>query len=148
MTPGPFSPLPQKWGGGGQQHLSKSVTSVQALTHGYLGGNVCAFPSRGPHLSRRGKLNTSPVNKVMLYLCGSQATETFCSPARIQAGGSCLPSSLFLTRVGVSETLLGHNRRSDDGMSGVKAAIAGLCVCKKCKTKNKTQSSFVIFLQR
>lgn len=86
-----------------------------------------------------GELNTSPVNEVMLYLCGSQATETFCSPAWNQAGGSCLPSSLFLSCVGVSETLLKHNRQSDDGISGLKAVIAGLCVCK---AKNNMQSSF------
>lgn len=61
-------------GGGEQQHLSKFVTSARALTHSYLGDNVCAFPSRALTWPA-GKLNTSPVNEVMLYLCGSQATE-------------------------------------------------------------------------
>lgn len=46
-----------------------------------------------------GGLNTSAVNEVMLYLCGSRATESLCSPAQVQVGGSCLPSWFFLTHV-------------------------------------------------
>lgn len=36
---------------------------------------------------------------------GARQLKTLCAAAKIQAGASCLPSSLFLTRVGVSEDL-------------------------------------------
>lgn len=59
---------------------------------------MCVFPSRGSHLSRKGSgggLNTSPVNTVMFYLCGSRPTETllFASQTAVD--------SLPLTGVGV-----------------------------------------------